>query len=178
MLRLAPLALVLVAVVAPARADDPQRAQRVTRVFPVADLVVPIEDYAAPPLSGPMTPACPAIQACPAAANCPAAPAQSCPTTPKCETACPSSKQTLQDKLISLIQNVVSPNSWSNVGGSGTIDYMPIGHGLVISQTPDVHEQVVDLLETLRRLQNHQVSFEVRLPPSRAITSTKSSACS
>src|SRR4029079_496784 len=67
------------------------------------------------------------------------------------------------DKLISLIHNVISPNSWSDVGGSGTIEYMPIGLALVINQTPDVQEQVADLLETLRRLQDLEVAVEVRM---------------
>ena len=34
--------------------------------------------------------------------------------------------------------------------------------GLVISQTQEVHEQIVDLLEQLRRLQDLQVTIEVR----------------
>ncbi|MFO0807112.1 MAG: hypothetical protein U0746_00650 [Gemmataceae bacterium] len=72
-------------------------------------------------------------------------------------------KQTMQDMLIKLITNTVSPDSWAAVGGSGTIDYMPIGLALVINQTPDVQEQVVDLLEALRKLQDLEVAVEVRI---------------
>ena len=47
-------------------------------------------------------------------------------------------------------------------GGSGTIDYHPLTMGLVIRQTPDVQEQIVDLLASLRRMQDTQVALEVR----------------
>jgi type II secretory pathway component GspD/PulD (secretin) len=72
-------------------------------------------------------------------------------------------KQSMQDMLIKLITNTVAPQSWAEVGGSGTIDYMPIGMALVINQTADVQEQVADLLEALRRLQDLEVSVEVRI---------------
>jgi type II secretory pathway component GspD/PulD (secretin) len=69
----------------------------------------------------------------------------------------------MQDMLIKLIQNTVAPQSWSEVGGSGTIEYMPIGMALIINQTTDVQEQVEQLLEALRRLQDLQVSVEIKL---------------
>ncbi|MFL5331407.1 MAG: hypothetical protein ACJ8C4_21165 [Gemmataceae bacterium] len=72
-------------------------------------------------------------------------------------------KQTMQDMLIKLIQNTVAPQSWSEVGGSGTVEYMPIGMALIINQTTDVQEQVEQLLEALRRLQDLQVSVEIKL---------------
>jgi type II secretory pathway component GspD/PulD (secretin)/tetratricopeptide (TPR) repeat protein len=72
-------------------------------------------------------------------------------------------KQTLEDTLIKLITNTVSPMSWSEVGGPGTIDYFPIGMALVINQTADVQQEVADLLEALRRLQDLEVAVEVRI---------------
>ncbi len=72
-------------------------------------------------------------------------------------------KQGLQDTLIKLITNCVAPQSWQEVGGAGTIDYFPIGLALVVNQTPDVQEQVADLLEALRRLQDLEVAVEVRM---------------
>lgn len=72
-------------------------------------------------------------------------------------------KQSMQDMLIKLITNTVAPQSWAEVGGAGTIDYMPIGMALVINQTPDVQEQVQDLLDALRRLQDLEVAVEVRI---------------
>src|SRR5262249_54420684 len=59
--------------------------------------------------------------------------------------------------------NACSPQSWSDVGGPGTIDYFPLGMALVINQTPDVQEQIQDLLDALRRLQDLEVSVEVRM---------------
>jgi type II secretory pathway component GspD/PulD (secretin) len=72
-------------------------------------------------------------------------------------------KQTMQDMLIKLVTNTVAPQSWAEVGGAGTIDYMPIGLALVVNQTPDVQEQVADLLDALRRLQDLEVAVEVRI---------------
>jgi len=69
---------------------------------------------------------------------------------------------TCQDQLIKLITNTVEPRSWSDMGGPGTIDYHPLTMGLVINQTPDIQEQIVDLLNSLRRLQDQEVALEVR----------------
>jgi type II secretory pathway component GspD/PulD (secretin) len=70
--------------------------------------------------------------------------------------------QTLEATLIKLITNTVHPETWSDMGGPGTIDYYPLGMALVISQTPDIQEQVADLLQALRRLQDLEVTVEVR----------------
>jgi type II secretory pathway component GspD/PulD (secretin) len=70
---------------------------------------------------------------------------------------------TLENQLIRLITSTIAPNSWSDVGGAGTIQYFPLGMAMVIGQTPDVQEQVADLLEALRRLQDLEVSVELRL---------------
>jgi type II secretory pathway component GspD/PulD (secretin) len=72
-------------------------------------------------------------------------------------------RQTMQDMLIKLVTNTIAPDTWSSVGGAGTIDYMPIGLALVVNQTPDVQEQVADLLDALRKLQDLEVSVEVRI---------------
>jgi len=70
---------------------------------------------------------------------------------------------TQQDRLIQLIVQTVAPATWSERGGPGTIDYFPLAMSLVINQTPDVQEQVADLLTALRRLQDTEVAIEVRL---------------
>ena len=70
--------------------------------------------------------------------------------------------QTREEQLIKLITNAVEPRSWSDLGGSGTIDYHPLTMGLVINQTPDIQEQIQDLLNSLRRLQDQEVAIEVR----------------
>ncbi|MFL5342977.1 MAG: type II secretion system protein GspD [Gemmataceae bacterium] len=69
---------------------------------------------------------------------------------------------TEHEKLIQLVTSTVAPKCWSNAGGSCTIDYFPIGMGLVVNAPADVQEQVADLLAALRRAQDVQVSVELR----------------
>ncbi len=71
--------------------------------------------------------------------------------------------QTREDQLIQLITSAVQPQTWASMGGQGTIDYFPQTMSLVINQTADIQEQVADLLNTLRKLQDAEVSIEVRL---------------
>jgi general secretion pathway protein D len=66
------------------------------------------------------------------------------------------------DSLIELITSTVAPTTWDAVGGPGSIAPFPTNLSLVISQTQEVHEQIADLLEQLRRLQDLQVTIEVR----------------
>jgi hypothetical protein len=56
------------------------------------------------------------------------------------------------ETLINLITCTVQPMSWADRGGPCTIDYFPLSMSLVINATPDVQEQVEDLLASLRRL--------------------------
>lgn len=67
------------------------------------------------------------------------------------------------DSLIDLITSTVAHDSWMENGtGEGEIQPFPTNLSLVISQTQPVHEQIADLLEQLRRLQDLQVTIEVR----------------
>ncbi|MGD0382783.1 MAG: hypothetical protein ABSA77_04615, partial [Thermoguttaceae bacterium] len=66
------------------------------------------------------------------------------------------------DSLINLITGTVKPQSWDNLGGPGSIESFETNLSIVVSQTQDVHEEIVDLLEQLRRMQDLQVSIEVR----------------
>lgn len=66
------------------------------------------------------------------------------------------------DTLIELIQQTIAPDTWVDAGGTGAIEPFPTNLSLVISQTQDVHDQIADLLEQLRRLQDLQVAIEVR----------------
>lgn len=67
------------------------------------------------------------------------------------------------DSLIDLIVSTVEYDSWmENGSGEGEIQPFPTNLSLVISQTQRVHEQIADLLEQLRRLQDLQVTIEVR----------------
>jgi Flp pilus assembly secretin CpaC len=71
-------------------------------------------------------------------------------------------KGTMEDALIKMITNVIAPQSWDSVGGQGHIEYYPLGGGLVITQTPDIQEQVAELLTALRRLQDQEIAIEIR----------------
>jgi general secretion pathway protein D len=65
--------------------------------------------------------------------------------------------------LIDLIQNTVGgPGAWADGGGNGAIRPFDTNLSLVVSQTQEVHEEIADLLEQLRRLQDLQVTIEVR----------------
>src|SRR5437660_3397262 len=56
----------------------------------------------------------------------------------------------LHEDLIRLITNVVETRTWSQLGGHGTIEYFPLGHSLIVNQTPGVQEQIEALLTGLR----------------------------
>jgi type II secretory pathway component GspD/PulD (secretin) len=71
--------------------------------------------------------------------------------------------KTDEERLMKLIQDTVAPRSWAAMGGQGTIDYFPITMTLVVNQTPDVQEQVADLLARLRHEQDTEVCLEVRV---------------
>src|SRR5262249_34044891 len=136
----------------PAAAAKGKKAQRpaklVSRTYPVADLVVPVGNFTAPGTTG--------------AAQQPCSEKM---TTSVCVTATPpgDAKKTQEDRLIKLIVETVAPETWSERGGRGTVDYFPYSLSLVVNQTPAVHEQIEELLSALRRLQDVEVAFEVRL---------------
>lgn len=66
------------------------------------------------------------------------------------------------DTLINLITTTIAPDTWEDNGGTGTIAGFPTNLTLVVSNTQEVHDQIVDLLEQLRRLQDLQITIEVR----------------
>ncbi|MBI1901638.1 MAG: general secretion pathway protein GspD, partial [Planctomycetia bacterium] len=66
------------------------------------------------------------------------------------------------DSLIELITTTVAPQTWDDAGGPGSIKEFETNLTLVVSNTRDVHDQIADLLEQLRRLQDLQVTIEVR----------------
>jgi general secretion pathway protein D len=66
------------------------------------------------------------------------------------------------DSLITLIQTTVVPDTWEALGGPSTMSPYAQNLSLVISTTSEVHDQILELLESLRRLQNLQVTIEVR----------------
>ena len=68
---------------------------------------------------------------------------------------------TSSQDLVDLIGSTVQPGSWDTVGGPGSMAPFDPNLSLVVSQTQEVHEEIVDLLEQLRRLQDLQVTVEV-----------------
>jgi type II secretory pathway component GspD/PulD (secretin) len=73
-----------------------------------------------------------------------------------------SNSPTQEDQLIKLITNTIEPKSWESMGGPGTIQFFPLTNTLVINQTTDIQEQIADLLQALRRLQDQEVAVEIR----------------
>lgn len=73
--------------------------------------------------------------------------------------------QTLEKQLIHLITSTIEPESWkgSASGGTGTIEYYPMGMTLVVSQSSDIQEQIDELIKRLRELQEVQITVEVRI---------------
>jgi general secretion pathway protein D len=68
----------------------------------------------------------------------------------------PSSTQTTTktirdfDSLIEVITSTVTPQTWDEVGGPGSISPLNAADCIVISQTREVHDQVLELLRALR----------------------------
>lgn len=56
------------------------------------------------------------------------------------------------DPLIELITAIIAPESWEDAGGAGAVSEFAKAGALVVSQTHEVHEQIGQLLATLRRL--------------------------
>jgi general secretion pathway protein D len=66
------------------------------------------------------------------------------------------------DSLMQLIETTIVPDTWEALGGNSTMAPYPQNLSLIISTTSDVHDQIVDLIESLRSLQNLQITIEVR----------------
>jgi Bacterial type II and III secretion system protein len=133
------IAAVLLAASAPVALAEGKPIQR---VYSVADLVISVPN---------------------GACDVPAPKPEGCPTPCQPGASVPKKEQTREAELIRLIQKTIAPQSWADAGGTGTIDFYPIGHSLVICQSPDVHEQIAHLLEHMQKLQDNQISFEIRL---------------
>jgi Flp pilus assembly secretin CpaC/tetratricopeptide (TPR) repeat protein len=67
------------------------------------------------------------------------------------------------EQLIKLITSMIRPFSWDGVGGPGRLEFYDIGSALVVNQTADVIQEVADLLEALRRLQDLALAVEIRI---------------
>lgn len=74
----------------------------------------------------------------------------------------PQNRQLYANSIITMIQEAIEPMSWLINGGLGTIALAPDNKGLIISQTPRIHEQIQGLMEDLRESLGQQVSIEAR----------------
>ncbi|HEX6984088.1 MAG TPA: hypothetical protein VF170_01870 [Planctomycetaceae bacterium] len=117
----------------------------VVQTYPVADLIVPLPRLVtAHAEADPATPAGDKVRT--AAVVEPAV-----PLTPAF------------DDLVNLITGTVDPGSWEQVGGWGVIRTNETTRSLVVRQTHGVHEEIADLLQTLRRRQREAVKLEMTL---------------
>ena len=66
------------------------------------------------------------------------------------------------DPLMELIQRTIEPESWEDLGGTGRMAPFEANLSLVVYQNQETHEQIQDLLDQLRRLQDLQITIEVR----------------
>ena len=66
------------------------------------------------------------------------------------------------DTLMNLIQQTIDPDSWLAAGGTSTILPYPSNMSIVVSAPQTTHERITELLESLRRLQDLQVTIEVK----------------
>src|SRR5438309_1489182 len=104
----------------PAEAGPASPPKLVTVTYPVADVVVPID----------MSPV--VVTICKEA---------------KVERPCRKEvAPTTEQQLVQLITSTLSPTEWCDKGGRGTVDYYPLTMSLVVTQTPQVQEQVRHLL--------------------------------
>lgn len=60
------------------------------------------------------------------------------------------------DPLIELITGTLHTSTWSELGGPGTIDYFANAGALVVTQTRAVHDELDQLLSTLRKARGLQ----------------------
>ncbi|HUG91791.1 MAG TPA: hypothetical protein VML55_13215 [Planctomycetaceae bacterium] len=66
------------------------------------------------------------------------------------------------DTIMELIVSTIEPDTWAEMGGPGSIRPFETTLSLVIRQSGAVHDEIADLLQQLRRLQDLQVVIEVR----------------
>ncbi len=60
------------------------------------------------------------------------------------------------DSIIELMTSTISPTTWDNAGGAGSVAPFEISGALVISQTREVHEQIENLFARLRQVRHLQ----------------------
>ena len=82
-------------------------------------------------------------------------------TTPSSEVPANELKEHYEEELSNLAQMLesnISPDSWYSVGGAGTVASYHQRPSLIVSQTHDAHEQIEQLLATLRKAKDSKFS--------------------
>jgi type II secretory pathway component GspD/PulD (secretin) len=127
----------VLAVVATAALSSPSPATEskplVTKVFAVADLVMPIPD-----ITGPVA---------------------GMPDEAKEKQSVVAGAQQLMKQLTCMVR----PHSWNALGGSGKLEFFDIGQALVVTNTAEAIAEVGELLEAMRRLQDFSVVTQVHI---------------
>jgi len=62
------------------------------------------------------------------------------------------------ERILQAVTNAVEPSSWTEVGGTGSISYVPEFEGIVVSQTQATHDKIDALLADLRRMRDNQTA--------------------
>jgi hypothetical protein len=126
--------------------SDHQRA-----IYPVADLVIPVTGMTGPfPGMAGVASKCELDGICCAGFDCPL-------------TCSPPESKTNEANLLKLITGTCQPACWTCAGGNCKIDYSPVGMALVVSAPEAMQQRVAALLDTLRKLQDVNVTFEMRI---------------
>jgi general secretion pathway protein D len=147
-----------------------QQGQLEPRAYPVADLVLPIPNSTPTtmmqPGAGPQW-SVPAAPTQPSQAQAFMQVGQPVGANPNfAMTASAKTNNVLGqpdfDSIKHLIISTIEPESWDEAGGPGSITTFESTLSLVIRQTQKVHDEIRDLLQQLRRLQDLQVTVECR----------------
>jgi beta-lactamase regulating signal transducer with metallopeptidase domain len=113
-------------------AEDLNR-NTLTKIYDIRDLIAEVPDYAPP--------------------GEPKAEPKPRPTT--------EPEQSLTEQIVTLIQETVEPDAWRDQGGS-VASIRELSGQFIITATPQMHEQIVNLLHQLREARGVQVSVEAR----------------
>ena len=72
-------------------------------------------------------------------------------------------KDEMVQQIMDMISNSVEPESWRDRGGTtGTLQALQSKGQLIIGQTQEAHEQIADLLKSLRESNDMQINIEAR----------------
>jgi hypothetical protein len=154
---------------------QPPASRLVERVYPIADLLIPIDaTHAVLKLASAARPGCPEVctpdttRAQPAKAVTSSFAVGTAINMVPVHPAHVAALTRLHGKpvhaghVMQVIQNTVAPATWECRGGSGVIGFHHGALALVVHQSPEVQDQVRSLLEHMRRSQEVEYFVETR----------------